>query len=274
VAAEFECDPNNAYNDFDKSRISRTAGSYGSYFVSVFRLKAPQGKSDPIILLWTKEGEYWKVVAWEVEPNEAKPGTMPDTRRQRKAVAAATAPKARTNFDPDFLHASHDFLHSWLVADNFDQAATYFSPRCNECVNTYLAEGETALSTPAEYSAYIRTAITSVGKDVGRVQHLREALEPVPPDHDDLQLVHHTGEDAYAVVAVPDYLADSFRCEKKSASHPYGPSPGTAQPKSYGNYYATLFSLRTPGDHPAALTLLWNKENGRWKIIAYELVTP
>jgi hypothetical protein len=32
--------------------------------------------------------------------------------------------------------------------------------------------------------------------------------------------------------------------------------------------------LRAPGDHPAALTLLWGKENQKWKIIAYEVVTP
>jgi len=32
--------------------------------------------------------------------------------------------------------------------------------------------------------------------------------------------------------------------------------------------------LRTPGDHPAALTLLWAKDNDKWKIIAYELLAP
>lgn len=272
VAAEFECDPNNAYADFDKSRISKTAANYGTYFVSAFRLKAPKGKSDAITLLWTKEGKYWKVVSWEVEPEETKPGVMPDTRKREAVVASA--PKMYSSIDPAFLNASHDFLHSWMVADNFDQAATYFSPRSNECVNTYLADGEKAPSTPAEYSAYIRTVITSVGKDVGTVQHLRDALEPVQPDHDDLQLVPHAGEDAYTVVAVPDYLAESFQCTKESTSHPYKAATESAQQKTYGNYYATLFALRTPGDHPATLTLLWNKEGGQWKIIAYELLAP
>ena len=270
VAAEFECDPENAYDDFDRARVSKTAGAYGSYFVSSFRLKAPKGKSDAITLLWTKEGKYWKVVAWEFEPEETKPGTMPDTRR-RKTVAAAAAPKAYDKADPDFLHSSQDFLRSWLVADNFDQAATYFSPRTNECVNIYLGEGQQAPSTPAEYAAYIRASITTVGKDVGTVQQLSDALEPVTPDHDDLLLVHHPGEDAYVAVAVPDYLAGSFLCEKESTSHPYSPPP---EQKTYGNYYATLFALRTPGDHPAALTLLWNKESTGWKIIAYEVVAP
>jgi hypothetical protein len=113
-----------------------------------------------------------------------------------------------------------------------------------------------------------------MGKEVGTVERLSDALEPVQSDHDDLQVVHHPAEDAYSVVAVPDYLVESFACEKESPSHPYSPPAGTAQQKIYGNYYATLFALRTPGDHPAALTLLWNKEQGQWKIVAYEVVAP
>ena len=273
VAAEFECDPAKAYDDYDEARVSKTAAKYGSYFVSVFRLKPPQAKSDAMTLLWTKEGTYWKVVAWEFEPEEAKPAAVPDTR-SRKATATAAPPKTYNNADPGFVRASHDFLHSWLVADNFDQAATYFSPRSNQCVNAYLAEGERPPSTPAEYAAYIRTSITTVGKDVGTVQQLSDALEPVTPDHDDLQLVHHADENAYSAVAVPDYLAESFSCEKESLSHPYQVRSDNPQQKNYGNYYATLFELRTPGDHPAALTLLWAKESGAWKIIAYEVVAP
>jgi len=272
AAADFECDPTQAYDDFDRSRVAGTAGKFGRYFVSVFRLNAPGGRSDPISLLWTREGKYWKVVAWDLEPEEAKPRAMPDTRRGQ-ATAAATARHAHSKGDPDFLHALHDFLHSWLVADNFDQAATYFSPRCNACVDTNLA-GESKPSTPAEYSAYIRNAITTVGKDIGTVHHLHDALKPVMPDHEGLKVVEHAGEDAYTVVAIPDYLADTFLCEKKSAGHPYDPPTETTRPKSYRNYYATLFVLRTPGDHPAALTLLWSKDSGQWKIIAYEMVTP
>jgi hypothetical protein len=43
---------------------------------------------------------------------------------------------------------------------------------------------------------------------------------------------------------------------------------------AYGIYYTVLFSLRTPGEHSAALTLLWAKETEKWKIIAYELLAP
>ena len=63
--------------------------------------------------------------------------------------------------------------------------------------------------------------MTSVGQDVGPVQHLRDAIEPVQPEHDDLKILRHEGEGAYTVVAVPDYLAELFLCDKESSQHPY-----------------------------------------------------
>jgi ABC-type transporter MlaC component len=35
-----------------------------------------------------------------------------------------------------------------------------------------------------------------------------------------------------------------------------------------------LFAVRTPGEHPATLSFLWAKDNGQWKIVAYQMVSP
>ena len=272
AAADFECDPEKAFDEFDQARVSGKQKKSSGNFASAFRLKAPQGQSDTITLIWAKEGKYWKIVAWEVEPEEGKPGVTPDIRR-RNAVAKAQQPaNTKAQADPTLARASHDFLHLWLVDDNYDGAAKYVSARSNACVNLYLADGEKPRTTEAEYAESIRAALTTVGKDVGKVQHLRDALEPVRPEHEDLRVVEHAGEHAYTLAAVPDSLASSFECEKRSTKHPY--TGDDAAKKIYGNYYATLFTFRTAGDHPAALTLLWGKDNGQWKIISYEVVTP
>jgi len=272
LAAEFICDPERAFEDFNKMRAEGSASKYGSYFASVFRLKGRKAKSDAVTLLWGKEGKYWKVIAWDVEPEEATPGKTPDMRR-RRVPAKTGSPETQMSADPEFVRASHDFLHSWLVADNFDHAATYFSQRSNNCVLDSLPPDQPAPSTSADYAAYVRGAITSVGNDVGPVQRLRDAMEPVQPEHDDLKILRHEGEGAYTVVAVPDYLAELFLCGKESSKHPYDASPDPER-KVYGNHYAVLFSLRTPGEHSAALTLLWAKESEKWKIISYELLAP
>ena len=271
VAADFECDPERAFEDYDGSRISGTKGKYGRYFASVFQLKAKQEKGDTITLLWTKEGKYWKIVAWDVEPDDAKPDASPDTR---PAPSLPLLPKLRTQGDADFLHAANQFLHSWLVSDNFDQAAQYFSSRSYPCIAPYLSVDEEAPRTPEQYIARIRKGLSIVGKDVGPAQHLRDVIEPVVPYHDDLKVVRQSAQDAYTVVAVPDYLEEAFSCEKWTAKEPYKAASDGPQAKSYGQYYATLFALRTPGDHPAALTFLWSKVDGQWKIISYELVAP
>ena len=271
AAADFECDPEKAFDEFDQARVSGKQKKSSGNFASVFRLKAPQGKSDTITLIWAKEGKYWKIVAWEVEPEEAKPGVTPDVRR-RNAIAKTQPAKAKAQADPALAQASHDFLHLWLVDDNYDGAAMYVSARSDACVNLYLAEGQKPPANEAEYAESIRKALTKVGKDVGKVQHLRDALEPVKPGHEDLKVVEHAGEHAYTLAAVPDSLASSFECEKRSTKNPYAGDDGAQ--KVYGNYYATLFTFRTAGEHPAALTLLWGKDNGQWKIISYEVVTP
>jgi len=272
LASEFICDPDRAFDDFNSVRAEGTTGKYEGYFAAAFRLRGPKAKSDAVTLLWRKEGKYWKVIAWDVEPEEATPGKTPDTSRRRKAAAPVSGER-QMSADPEFVRASHDFLHSWLVADNFDSAGTYFSQRSYGCVADYLSPDQPAPSTSSDYANYVRSAMTSVGKDVGPVEHLRDAMEPVQPEHDDLKILRHEGEGAYTVVAVPDYLEKLFLCDKESSKHPYDVSP---DPKGtvYGNYYATLFALRTPGEHPAALTLLWAKEGQKWKIVAYEVLAP
>jgi hypothetical protein len=272
LATEFLCDSDHAFDDFNKMRAEGTNGKSGTYFAAIFRLKSPQTKSDAVTLLWRKEGKYWKVIAWEVEPEEAAPDKIPDVRRRRQ-VSKSPPLQTRASADPGFVRASQDFLNSWLVADNFERTAAYFSERSHSCVSDYLPSEQRAPSSATEYAAYIRTALTSVGQDIGPVQHLSDAVEPVRPEHDDLKTMRHDGDGAYTIVAVPDYLTELFLCDKESKRHPYDVSP---DPKGivYGNYYATLFSMRTPGEHAAALTLLWAKENQKWKIIAYEVLAP
>jgi peptidyl-tRNA hydrolase len=269
VGLDYECDPDAAYEEQEKTRAARSEDKPGTFYASVFGLRSDKSKSDVIALIWTKESRYWKVVAWEVEGEGSGPGIGRDTR---PANAARQTAKQKISADPAVVQASLDFLHTWLVNDDYDKASSYLSQRCDACVDMFLPEGEKPPSGPEKYPAYIRETLNKVAQKVGKVEHLNEVLEPVKPAHADLRTVEHTGEGAYTLVAVPDDLASSFECEKRSKKHPY--SGDEAAQKVYGNYYATMFAFRTPGEHAAALTLLWGKDGGQWKILSYELVTP
>ena len=91
LATEFMCDPERAFDDFNKMRTEGSTTKYGSYFASTFRLRGPQARSDAITLLWRKEGKYWKVIAWDMEPAEAVPGKTPEMPRRRQSSKAASA---------------------------------------------------------------------------------------------------------------------------------------------------------------------------------------
>lgn len=270
AAANLQCNPEQAFQQYDKARVSGAKSKFGKYYVAAFRLNSPQARGDVITLLWMKDGKRWRVASWDLEPEDSKPAKMPDTRLQPVDPKNA---EPRLTAAPELLRASDHFLRSWLVADNFDAAAAYFSPLSYECVGDYLAPEDTKPSTPAESAAYIRKELAAVGKELGAVRHLRDAIEPVQPTHEDLRMVGHPSGDAYTLIAVPDSLAGSFLCRETSPQHPYQ-ATGDPNSKQYGTYYASLFALRTPGDHPAALSLLWGKEQGQWKIIAYELTAP
>lgn len=219
-------------------------------------------------MLWAKEGNYWKVISWDIEPEDAKPDAIPETRQRS---AASHAPESLTKGDQDLLRSSDQFLHSWLVADDFATSARFFSPHSEECASVFLSAGEQEPQTPEQYAAFLRASLTTIGKDVGKVHNLRDAIEAVEPEHDDLKIVAHSRADAYTVVALPDYLATLFTCKKKAARLEQA-AMADSQPENCGKYFATLFALRTPGDNPASLAFVWSKEDGQWMIISYSLM--
>jgi hypothetical protein len=56
----------------------------------MFRLRAPNESSDGITLLWAKESKNWRIVAWNIEPEEQKPDRLPDTRSPKSPATGAT----------------------------------------------------------------------------------------------------------------------------------------------------------------------------------------
>lgn len=268
VAPEFECDDQRALKDLEDARVTGMKKKYNRYYASVFRLVQPHETGQIITLLWTKEGAYWKLVSWDAEPEDAKPEPSPDTRNSQ----TAEAPEEHTKADPAMLQASHDFLREWLIKRNYVAATNYFSPKSYSCIGATIPSDQPKPTTTPQYLNYMQTAMQTVAQDLERVQHLPDVIEAADADHPGLKLVSHKGDNAYAVVAVPDNLAPAMMCQQESVEHPY--QPEESPEFKYGTYYGVLFAVRTPGEHPATLSFLWAKDNGQWKIVAYQMVSP
>ncbi len=268
VAPEFECDEQRALKDFEDARLTGIKKKYNSYYASVLRLQQPHETGQIITLLWTKEGNYWKVVAWDAEPEDAQPQKIPDTRRD----VITEFPETHAKGDAALLQASEDFLRDWLLKRNYVAATSYFSPRSYSCIDATVPADQPKPTTTAQYLNYMQATMQTVSQDVGNSQHLADVVEAADPEHPGLKLVKHKSEQAYTLVAVPDTLVPAMMCEKESNQHPYQ-AQDSATPK-YGDYYDMLFQVRTPGDNPASLSFLWGKDNGQWKIISYEMMSP
>jgi hypothetical protein len=240
---------------------------YNRYYASVLRLQRPHGSGQVITLLWIKEGNYWKIVSWDIEPEDAKPRAIPDTRRK----AAETA-EAQVKGDAALVQASQAFLRDWLVKRNYVTATNYFSPRSYSCIDAAISPGKPIANSPAQYLNHMQSVMQTIAQDVEQVHSLPDVIEPAEPDHPGLKLVPHDEDEAYALVAVPDELVPVLSCGKKSKEHPFELS--ATDDFKYGNYYDQLFAIRTPGDHPASLSFLWGKDNGQWKIISYQMMSP
>jgi len=268
VAPEFECDEQRALKDFEAARLTGVKKKYSGYYASVVLLKQPHETGQIITLLWTKEGAYWKVVAWDAEPEDATPQAIPDTRRE--SLAEETEPVMKG--DPALLEASHKFLREWLIKRDYVAAVNYFSPKSYACIEPALAPEQPKPTTPSQYLNYMQTAMQTVADDLERVQHLQDVIEPADAEHPGLKRVPHPGDKAYTLAAVPDALALFMSCGLESKAHPYEEDKSASL--KYGEYYDVLFAIRTPGEHPASLSFLWGKDNGQWKIISYQMITP
>ena len=73
VAASFECANRTKIGEPMQPRDKRSYRELEDfdYFGSTFYLKGPQGRGATLALLWAKEQGYWKIVSYEVEPEEA-----------------------------------------------------------------------------------------------------------------------------------------------------------------------------------------------------------
>lgn len=266
LASDFEC--GNRLHLRDAAEKEKPGSEGGKYYGASLRLKAPGAKGAALLLLWAKESGYWKVVSWNVEPDKVANEDAPDAADT--GVDEQAEPE-RVAGDPAMTSAAREFFDDWFVRNNFEKAVGHFSARCFECVNRYLGEGERRARTWPEGRRKLRDGMMKVAKAVGRKGDAAEAITGLPPVHPLLKLVTHPDEGAYTLVGVPDEIAGAFACTNQVRSLRAAREIGGAA--TYGNYYGATFELRVRGA-PAALNLLWGREAGRWKIVAYSIEVP
>jgi len=236
------------------------SGNSGKHFGVLFYLRGAGFVGEPVMLLWAKEGSYWKIVSYEVEP---EPTEMPFPIVYRGDDFTID----RVEGDPGFIEQNNEFLTAWLLEDRFDEAMGIFSPRCFSCVNLYPREDRSQTRSDQDAAGILRRGLEQIARGVNK-SRLADSIEGVDPTHRDIRIIGHQREDAYTLLSMPDHIAGAFDCSR-FGTQAEDPDSGT-----YGNHYATAFRFRARSGAPAALLLIWGKEEGEWRIIACHVVTP
>jgi hypothetical protein len=270
IAFDFECVNRNRLPD--ETEKGKPRRRYGRFVGASLRLKSPQAKGDRVLILWTRESGYWKIISWSIEPDQLAGNKAPKAAAPKATQAAAAETKLdRVAGDPGMIAAAAGFFDAWFVKQNFDQAAGYVSEQCYPCINLYLDEEAKKVRNWKEGRLKLREGMRHIGGKIGRKDDVSEAIESIVPAHPALKLVTHTQEQAYALVSVPDEIARDFKCPSQAQGVKVAEK--TSGTEVFGNYYGTIFELKVDGT-PAALILLWGREKDQWKIIAYSIEIP
>jgi hypothetical protein len=128
-AAAADCSERNAVEP--ASAKNEPSKKYGDYFGSAFRLKAGASKGSTVYFLWSKEGDYWKIVALKIA-DEADPKMVATTATP---ATPKVLPMPRVNADPKLIQAVQQFLSAWFVKQEYETALSFLSPKSYVCLD-------------------------------------------------------------------------------------------------------------------------------------------
>jgi hypothetical protein len=261
LAEQFRC-----LNKLDSTQISSKAlrsKDYGKYVVTIVRLGPKNRTGETVAMLWEKQGGYWRMISYSLEPDNDQRG-VPNLEQREKSQAGSSYVAG----DGDMITAATEFLNQWLVKKNIRKALAYLAPECHACVGLYRDEDEPPPKTQAAVDR-LKEGMTRAATALDADKTLDSAISAPEVHHDHVKLVKHPNESAFVIASIPEYMAVALDCARRKPGEDPGFTP--AEPGGYGKYYATGFS-RNGGS--AALWMVWGRVNGHWKVISYALIQP
>jgi len=255
VAAAFDCE--SGYSPGAQNDVRQ---AYGHYFGATFYIKGPQPATS-VALLWRREDGYWRIVSWQTDLEGDD--DMPDP-------APPVATPVHIPADATLVEAAHGFLESWLVRKDYDTAFTYVSPRAYACYNIVRGPDQPAAASLDDAGKRIREALERAGSELGDVRALDDMIGAVQPVHPAIRVMDHRYSSTFTLASVPNAIAAAVDCAVRSRGEQF-----TGEgPLEYGNAFGAAVRFRTRAGEPPVLRMLWAKESGSWRIVAYDLETP
>ncbi|UCF38674.1 MAG: hypothetical protein JSU96_07515 [Acidobacteriota bacterium] len=245
-------------NRQDDLRSELDLASFRDHFLSAVRLKTGDRETD-ILLLWAKKDGDWKIVSTEVF-RDVEQTALPTQIEAPVTLVKVTA-------DPEFLRANREFLVNWRRGVT-DTSFAYFSRSCIPCIESNV-EGLEGQTDQALWIG-LREAFDRVAERMSRVSDIWSVVKAVEFVSPQVRVVEHPDMEHLTIGSLPDHLAEQYLCSN------LGQPVTTVNPDApiYGNYYATMLQFDLVGDSPPILGLLWAREAGSWRIVAFNVIRP
>ena len=161
--------------------------------------------------------------------------------------------------------ATQEFLTDWLVRQNVDEALEFLSDQSLACLNIDDDPSDEVLRRD-QARQLLAEIMEALNDELGDRDNLAEAVEAVMPVDPTVRMVQHAYEKDFAVGEMTVKHAERYLCE----SIPVPPGTPVPQSTDYGIYWGALFKFKLERYQGGVLGLLWQKENGQWKIVSYE----
>ena len=168
---------------------------------------------------------------------------------------------------PEIGDAAQEFLADWLVRRNYDEAMEFVSDEALPCILLDLR----GLGPRNATRRQMRQSVEEFAEMFNRRHEtLSGVIERVPAWGPNLREVEHRYSDDFYLGQVSDAVADSFLCGNRTGGQRQAVS-GT-QGATFGTYYGTIFRFRLESTADGAFAVLWKKEDGRWKVVSYDVI--
>jgi hypothetical protein len=97
-------------------------------------------------------------------------------------------------------------------------------------------------------------------------------MSSLKPVNELVRPVEHQNSNAFAIMAMPAQMAESFLCQKCQTAKE--PPQLKKEDAKYGGFHLSASQLNLGEEESPALLLLWGQEKERWRVLAWAVEVP
>lgn len=218
---------------------------------------------------WAGLVNWWQDVLGNIGLRRA---TSVDLMTRSAAELPAPLPPARPpGAAPEKLHdAAQEFLADWLVRGNIDEAMHFLSQRAIACINID-EDNEAEVLDVDQAAIALRETMRYAVSELPERDNLSEAIDEVPARDEQLadRVQEHPFARDFTILRLRNRVAAEYTCSTRRGGEA-PPMPGG--PEADGTYWGVLFRFKARDDGGGILGLLWDRQEGSWKIVSYDVI--